>query len=689
MTSFKKAIYTIVAGSIAASVITLAYSQGAVTQVQTWLNGKLVSSTNPLPNSVTGPTGIAAQVNLDGMLSVAPVPYPQFTDTFSAAALDITNNWTTNNSSGTTTVSGSVLTIAGTTTASQYAGLSTKQSWIANGTGYQVFGASVAFNTLVVTNSVRIFGSYTSPATPTLAAPITNGYVFRFDATGALFAEIWAAGSAVSSTNITAVAGCAPVANTYNTYYIQYRTNVVAFGCGSNSQAAVIQWINPGSNLLPISAYSIAGLSNPGSAAQILIDQITLVTGNGPAIKSGGQAVSPNDPAMAITSSNNTPFGELPVMPTPQNLFKDTFDTSFDTTNNWNAATAAGGGVTVAQSPGQITLGTGTTPNGYAYTTSKPSFGLVEPGFVVTTVTLMVPTAIPTNSYAAWGGFTPAAVPTAAIPITEGCGFELQPNAVIGAGKMYVVCYAASTRTVIQDLSAATGNGRQPTDGHTHSYYQFTAGGQFYWSIDGTLAANIVAVQTSGINGPNVNTQPAALLAVAGTSAPGSSLTLTVAAVWVAVTNTNGWIADGVYPYRKATVKPAATAATTADLPLVVALSPSVASLAPVVSGSAVSGLVLKNAPGNLGSAYAVCTAACWLMIFNAVAVPSNGATTAGIASGNMQECIPIASGGIGSVSYLGGSYSAYSVGISAAISSTSCATLTLATTGFIHGVIQ
>ena len=113
------------------------------------------------------------------------------------------------------------------------------------------------------------------------------------------------------------------------------------------------------------------------------------------------------------------------------------------------------------------------------------------------------------------------------------------------------------------------------------------------------------------------------------------------------------------------------------------------AGLTPIVGGSALSGLVLKAAPGNMYSIYAVCTAACWLMVFNSVTIPGNGATTAGTASGNLTSCIPIGAGGIGSVSYAPGPPEAFSVGISAAISSTSCATLTLSATAFIHALVQ
>lgn len=109
--------------------------------------------------------------------------------------------------------------------------------------------------------------------------------------------------------------------------------------------------------------------------------------------------------------------------------------------------------------------------------------------------------------------------------------------------------------------------------------------------------------------------------------------------------------------------------------------------VAPVVGGSAISSLVLKGSAGALTSVYATCSAACYLMVFNATAAPSNGATTSGIASSNMQECAGPSTNP--NISYGGLPPSAFSTGITAVISSTGCATLTLATTGFVHGTVQ
>lgn len=251
-----------------------------------------------------GLTSGAMQLDAFGNLQVGGTPFPQFSDLFSAA-LDTTTNWTTNNSGGTTATSAGSLVVSGTTTASQYGGLSTKSPYTAAGVGTTGFAWTAYFNTLAVSNTVRCFGQYTSPATPTLAAPITDGYAFCLGATGAISAQVWSAGVMLSSTDVTAVAGCAPSTTTPVAYYAQFRINAVFFGCGINSAAAVALNVAPANQSLPLSAYSIAGLSNPGSVATMTLGGSTVVTSNPAAVKSAGQAANINDPATVTTPSPN------------------------------------------------------------------------------------------------------------------------------------------------------------------------------------------------------------------------------------------------------------------------------------------------------------------------------------------------------------------------------------------------
>jgi hypothetical protein len=113
-------------------------------------------------------------------------------------------------------------------------------------------------------------------------------------------------------------------------------------------------------------------------------------------------------------------------------------------------------------------------------------------------------------------------------------------------------------------------------------------------------------------------------------------------------------------------------------------------SLTPQVAGPAISSLVLKAAPGNLYSATAVSTVNGYLMVFNATTAPSNGATTAGTASGNVVFCGPIsANAPPNGPAFPGMPSAAFSVGIVLVFSSTPCGTLTLSAAALLTGFVQ
>lgn len=268
------------------------------------------------------------------------------------------------------------------------------------------------------------------------------------------------------------------------------------------------------------------------------IDQTTPGTTNNVTLSdANGHAVSAN-----LNGSLRT------IYPGANVFYEDWGAGTFDATNKWSAGVAAGGGVVVAVTAGTATIGTGTTPNGYSYFRSQTTFQPVAPAFLNVEHGLQVPASIPTNTYAFWGCGTSPATPTAAAPLTDAYGFEIQPG-----GKMYAVCYAGGTRNIIQDLSSATGNSTQPTDGSFHIYQVNFRGDRYWFTIDGLN--NVVASQSNGANGPNVNTLPIIMTAIAGTSAPSSSLVLSSGGMWVGDTGNNtSQIADGTYPWRKATV---------------------------------------------------------------------------------------------------------------------------------------
>ncbi len=269
-----------------------------------------VGTTTPLPVGIAS-GGVAAQVSLDGALSVNTPASPQFADTFSST-LDTTTNWTAKNSTGTAVTSGGQLVISSSTTASAWGGVSSQQSFAPVGVSPQVFGVLASFTVTAQANSVRVFGMFTVPGTPTTAVPVTDGYVYRLDGTGALFAEIWSSGVAVSSTNVTA--SCLPAANIPAIFAINYRASLVQFSCGTSTvvNLAPIVGINPVNQILPVSALSIAGATPPAASAVMNLSAMALATISPSTVKSLGQSPTINDSAMVVTS---TPYsaGATPI----------------------------------------------------------------------------------------------------------------------------------------------------------------------------------------------------------------------------------------------------------------------------------------------------------------------------------------------------------------------------------------
>lgn len=102
-----------------------------------------------------------------------------------------------------------------------------------------------------------------------------------------------------------------------------------------------------------------------------------------------------------------------------------------------------------------------------------------------------------------------------------------------------------------------------------------------------------------------------------------------------------------------------------------------------VVSASAEASHVLKNAAGSLYGVYVSNPSATgFLLVFNATAVPGDGAVTP-------IHCIPVTASNIGFVNFLPGPPETYSTGISVAFSSTGCFTKTTSPTAFFHGYIK
>lgn len=291
----------------------------------------------------------------------------------------------------------------------------------------------------------------------------------------------------------------------------------------------------PGTGVLPIQLGTPVADSTPGAGGQKSAPMVAQTTLTGTATGSASATI------MAA--------GELRVALEPSQLFQEGFDTStLDITNRWLAPVASGGGVAANNQLTSTQLGTGTTANGYSYLESAVSFPPVNPGWLLFYTGVNIAFPIVANQYFFWGLGTSPGSPTAAVPLTNACGFE-----VTTAGKMVCVTYQSGTRVAVQDLSLSTGNGKQPQDSSVHKYFIYYKGDNIYWCIDGI--DNVVGYTLTGAPGPDVNSLPIKFTAIAGSVAPASSGILQVNTVNLADTGGNNiQISDGTYPWRQATV---------------------------------------------------------------------------------------------------------------------------------------
>jgi hypothetical protein len=229
-------------------------------------------------------------------------------------------------------------------------------------------------------------------------------------------------------------------------------------------------------------------------------------------------------------------------------VYYDSFDSgTLDTVNRYKTPTTGNGGVAASNTVGSTILGTGTTANGFSQLEGQPNLIPYSPGTIFINYQISLP-AVSTNADLFWGTGTSPGTPTIALPLTDAAGFELNN------GKLFAVLWQGGAgQTFAQDLSAATGNNKQPTDGQSHGFGYYYRGDRLIWFIDDTT--NVVAFTKNGAPGPNVNSLPLKMSAVGGATPPAANVQLVINAIWTADTACNGrQIASGDFPWRRAMV---------------------------------------------------------------------------------------------------------------------------------------
>jgi hypothetical protein len=222
------------------------------------------TATGGMPVSIVGTSGVEANVNAVGQLRVRSESTALFTEEFDS--LDTVNRWNLRNSGGVAVAATGALTLSGSTTANAWGGIQSRPTFQAIGLNFLEFGGVFLFPNIAIANTKRFFGMGTIPATPTLTTPITDGFGFELDGSGALWAVIYESGvRSPRSVNVTTAAALAN--NTPLPFIIGRRADTLLFYVTNNSKPDAVIPL-PGLDLtaLPLAFLAVNGTPAPASA---------------------------------------------------------------------------------------------------------------------------------------------------------------------------------------------------------------------------------------------------------------------------------------------------------------------------------------------------------------------------------------------------------------------------------------
>ena len=180
----------------------------------------------------------------NGFLKVTDEPRQLFYDPFDAA-LDTTNMWTsTQGSSGVAAlVTTGVLAMGTGTAANGYSKLTSIPTFKPTIPGWLVFSDAIALpdGAAPTANSYRFWGAGTTPGTPTVATPLTDGYGFELNTDGKLRAVVYAGGTRTVIADLSSSGtNTQPLNTSYHRYIVNVRTDRTYFFIDSIDSAGLV-----------------------------------------------------------------------------------------------------------------------------------------------------------------------------------------------------------------------------------------------------------------------------------------------------------------------------------------------------------------------------------------------------------------------------------------------------------------
>lgn len=223
---------------------------------------------------------LAAQVTGGGLLRVSEENTSIFYDPFDSA-LDTVNRWNAPSVSGTgasVTQGAGGETWTGGLAASSYAVLTSQPSFVGTVPGYLQVGYANKLEATPVTGAHRFWGIGTAPATPTLAAPLTDAVGWEMDTNGKLFAVVYSGGTRTQIADLSSSGtNKQPLDGAYHRYSMDVRTDRTFWYIDSRDvPVAISNFQFPTIQTLPLRISVVNGLSTLSTAATIISTGIGL-----------------------------------------------------------------------------------------------------------------------------------------------------------------------------------------------------------------------------------------------------------------------------------------------------------------------------------------------------------------------------------------------------------------------------
>lgn len=234
--------------------------------------------------------------------------------------------------------------------------------------------------------------------------------------------------------------------------------------------------------------------------------------------------------------------GGLSVNIAPGTLLQDSFDSAgLDVTNRWGITLLTGG--TQTQSLGLCTLATTTAASSSVQLSSQPTF---VPGssFYFAGIGIQYEATLQTNTHRFWGFGTPAASFTAATPLLNAVGFEIDTSANLSA-----VIYSNGVKTQSTNLNAYKSSSAL-------SYVIVYRADSFLFYIS-TIGFEIPVASFSNAVLDSI-VLPWRTHIINGVTPPASAPSLALSGLAIGDSNSMATtqLSDSVSPWRKATIKP-------------------------------------------------------------------------------------------------------------------------------------